>query len=93
MGYQLAALEGGFTEFHPEPVSGGAELVFLGDDGSFKTRPQGKLVHEEMKAEVIAMGAEMAAATFVAKINKRCSNCGVKSSCPIQTQGRSVMDK
>ncbi len=93
MGYQLAVLEGGFTEFHPEPVSGGAELVFLGDDGSFKTRPQGKLVHEEMKAEVIAMGAEMAAATFVAKINKRCSNCGVKSSCPIQTQGRSVMDK
>jgi superfamily I DNA/RNA helicase/RecB family exonuclease len=92
-GYQLAVLEGGFAAVHPAIDCAGAELVYLGGAGksaSIKTQPS--VNHEELKAEVIVAAQAMSGAIFTAEINKRCRNCGVKSSCPIQSHGRSVLE-
>ena len=45
-----------------------------------------------MKEEIMATAEAMAASTFKAVINKRCRTCAVKSLCPLQTQGRSVIE-
>ncbi|MEI6648991.1 MAG: ATP-dependent DNA helicase [Actinomycetes bacterium] len=93
MGYQLAVLEGGFSHVHPSVETGGAELVYLGGvSKGASTRTQSE-ANRELATEAVVTAAEgMSGATFIATINKRCSNCGVKSSCPIQSHGRSVIE-
>lgn len=92
-GYQLAVVEGGFTAVHPAIESAGAELVYLGGIGkSASIKTQHTVDREELKAEVIVAAQAMSGASFTAAINKRCRNCGVKSSCPIQSHGRSVLE-
>ena len=39
-----------------------------------------------------AMAEGMAAATFTARANKRCSTCPIASLCPLQSAGRSVIE-
>ncbi len=92
-GYQLAALEGGFVTDVGTSETAGAELVFLGGtSGSASVKTQLALDHEQLKTEVVAMAEGMSGSAFIATINKRCRTCGVKSSCPIQSQGKSVIE-
>ena len=78
--------------FAPLPL--GAELLFLGTGGnSASAKPQAVKDHETIKAEVIAAADAMSANEFTATVNDRCRMCAVKGLCPIQPQGRTVIDK
>ena len=93
-GYQLAVYEEAFTGDSPGTQSAGAELLFLGTDGkSASAKPQPVKDHETIKAEVIAAADAMSANEFTATVNDRCRMCAVKGLCPIQPQGRTVIDK
>jgi superfamily I DNA/RNA helicase len=93
-GYQLAVYEEAFKGESPGTESAGAELLFLGTDGkSASAKPQPVKEHEAIKAEVIAAADAMSANEFTATVNDRCRMCAVKGLCPIQPQGRSVIDK
>ena len=93
-GYQLAVYEQAFTGESPGEESAGAELLFLGTDGkSASAKPQTVKDHETIKAEVIAAADAMSANEFTATVNDRCRMCAVKGLCPIQPQGRTVIDK
>ena len=93
-GYQLAVYEEAFTGESPGNQSAGAELLFLGTDSkSAAAKPQTVKNHETIKAEVIAAADAMSANEFTATVNDRCRMCAVKGLCPIQPQGRTVIDK
>ena len=93
-GYQLAVYEEAFTGESPGTQSAGAELLFLGTDTkSASAKPQPVKDHETIKAEVIAAADAMSANEFTATVNDRCRMCAVKGLCPIQPQGRTVIDK
>jgi len=93
-GYQLAVYEEAFTGEPPGKLSAGAELLFLGTDTkSASAKPQSVKEHELIKAEVIAAADAMSANEFIATVNDRCRTCAVKGICPIQPQGRSVIDQ
>ena len=93
-GYQLAVYEEAFTGESPGNQSAGAELLFLGTDSkSAAAKPQTVKDHETIKAEVIAAADAMSANEFTATVNDRCRMCAVKGLCPIQPQGRTVIDK
>ena len=93
-GYQLAVYEEAFTGESPGTLSAGAELLFLGTDNkSASAKPQPVKEHEVIKAEVIAAADAMSANEFIATVNDRCRTCAVKGLCPIQPQGRSVIDQ
>jgi RecB family exonuclease len=93
-GYQLAVYEEAFTGEPPGKLSAGAELLFLGTDTkSASAKPQPVKEHELIKAEVIAAADAMSANEFIATVNDRCRTCAVKGICPIQPQGRSVIDQ
>ena len=93
-GYQLAVLENAFEEPLPSTQSSGAVLVFLGDKESTNAteRVQPPIDHAEIKAVVMESAEKMSAAQFTATINSRCRTCALKSSCPAQSQGRSVIE-
>jgi superfamily I DNA/RNA helicase/RecB family exonuclease len=92
-GYQLAIHEGGFSQIHPSTESAGAELVYLGTNSKKATiKNQPPMDPNFLKAEVQTAGIAMSGSSFIAQINKRCRTCGVISSCPIQSQGRSVIE-
>jgi superfamily I DNA/RNA helicase len=93
-GYQLAVYEEAFTGESPGTQSAGAELLFLGTDTkSASAKPQPVKDHEMIKAEVIAAADAMSANEFTATVNDRCRMCAVKGLCPIQPQGRTVIDR
>jgi RecB family exonuclease len=93
MAYQLAVMQGGFAELDESRVSGGAELLMLAEEKKIpKAKTQSVLPPEPIIEVVTAAGEGMGASTFSAKINKNCRTCGVKSLCPVQPQGRSVID-
>lgn len=97
-GYQLAVTEGGFTNLRidgePLPLSaGGAELIFLGGDAVNATiREQGVIDPAAVRADIEASAEAMAATSFTATINSRCRTCAVKALCPLQSEGRSVIE-
>ena len=89
--YQLAITEGAFTQ---STKSAGAELVYLGtesDEATKRTQPQIDIEAHKIKLNETAEG--MGAATFFATVNKRCKGCPVRSSCPVQNDGRTVVEK
>ena len=92
--YQLAVVENGFDPKLENNQVAGAELLFVGDQKgkSAAIRAQSEIDAEQVKSELIASAAGMSAATFTAKINDRCRTCSLKSSCPIQPQGRRVIE-
>lgn len=93
-GYQLAVYEEAFKDESPGTQSAGAELLFLGTDSkSAAAKPQPVKDHEVIKAEVIAAADGMSANEFTATVNDRCRMCAVKGLCPIQPQGRTVIDR
>ena len=92
-GYQLAVYEEAFSGDSPGIESAGAELLFLGTDSkSASAKPQPVKDHETIKAEVVAAADAMSSNEFTATVNDRCRMCAVKGLCPIQPQGRSVID-
>jgi RecB family exonuclease len=87
--YQVGIAEGGFTQ---GTVSAGAELVYLGTDAAGATiRSQHTIDVESTKIKLNEIADGMGAATFFATINKRCKGCPVRKSCPVQSDGRTVI--
>jgi superfamily I DNA/RNA helicase/RecB family exonuclease len=88
--YQLGVAEGGFAD---GTKSSGAELVYLGTSSAGATiRQQYAIDLEETKATIETIGEGMGAATFFATVNKRCKGCPVRKSCPVQSDGRAVIE-
>ena len=92
--YQLAVVENGFDPKLENNSVAGAELVFVGDHEakSAAVRSQVAIDAEQVKTDLLNSAAGMSAARFTAKINDRCRTCSLKSSCPIQPQGRRVIE-
>lgn len=87
--YQVGIAEGGFTQ---GTMSAGAELVYLGSDNKEAAkRPQHLVDIEAKKIQLNEIGEGMGAATFFATINKRCKGCPVRKSCPVQSDGMTVI--
>lgn len=87
--YQVGITEGGFTQ---GTMSAGAELVYLGSDNKEAAkRPQHLVDIEAKKIQLNEIGEGMGAATFFATINKRCKGCPVRKSCPVQSDGMTVI--
>ncbi|MBC7462712.1 MAG: ATP-dependent helicase [Actinobacteria bacterium] len=90
--YQLGIIEGGFSYLHPSTTSAGAELVFLGTSSKDATkRSQPPVDVESVRKEINEIAEGMGSGTFFATINKLCTHCAVRSSCPIQSDGQTVI--
>jgi superfamily I DNA/RNA helicase/RecB family exonuclease len=90
--YQLAILEGGFASNHSSTSSAGAELVYLGTSAKdYVTRTQPPIDADAVRQEIEEIAEGMGSNSFLAEINKRCGQCSVRSSCPLQTEGKSVI--
>ena len=91
--YQLAVIEGGFVEKHQSLTSAGAELVYLGaDTKDVSTRSQPSIDADEVRGAINEIAEGMSGSEFFATINKRCAQCDVRNACPIQSEGRTVME-
>ena len=89
--YQVGISEGGFTQ---GTTSAGAELVYLGTTSAGATlRPQHNIDIEATKEKLNEIADGMGAAHFFATINKRCKGCPVRKSCPVQNDGRTVIEQ
>jgi hypothetical protein len=77
----------------PEPLRpGGAELVYL-RSGRPKVLQQGRLTPEstaQWLGSIRDAAAQLASATAFAQENARCERCPVRTSCPLQNEGRQV---
>ena len=91
--YQLAVVNNAFKNKLEHQEVSGAELIFIGDAKAkeAKSRPQAKVDEKAVTSELLKISEQMSSNTFIAKINDRCRSCAVKSSCPIQPQGRGVI--
>jgi ATP-dependent exoDNAse (exonuclease V) beta subunit len=91
--YQLAVALDGFEKKLTTTSSSGAELVYLAKDSvKVTTRQQYKIDEIEVKAKIEKIAEGMGAESFQARINTMCENCVVKACCPIQSQGRTVIE-
>jgi superfamily I DNA/RNA helicase/RecB family exonuclease len=92
--YQLAVVNDGFKNKLDHQEVSGAELIFVGDFKAKEAKPrqQEKIDSKAVTDELIQISAGMSDKTFTATINERCRSCAVKSCCPIQPQGRSVIN-
>lgn len=94
--YQLAVEQGGFADLGLEH-SGGAMLVQVGKAGvGAKPREQRQLPLADADdpgwaSELVAeVSAGMAGSAFDAMVNKHCTICPVRTSCPLQDEGRQM---
>ena len=91
--YQLAVIEGGFQDKHESRISAGAELVYLGSTTiEATTRRQPPVDADEVRGHIREIAEGMSGSEFLATINKRCNQCDVRNACPIQSEGRAVME-
>jgi RecB family exonuclease len=91
--YQLAVALDGFEKKLSGSTSTGAELVYLAKDSvKVTTRQQFIIDQVEVKAKIEEIAEGMGAATFQARINEMCERCVVKAACPIQSEGRAVIE-
>jgi RecB family exonuclease len=91
--YQLAILEGGFDRVSKLTESAGAGLLFVGNDAkSASEREQPPVNHDEISKSVSDAAEGMGADRFTATLNKNCRTCSVKLICPLQADGRSVIE-
>jgi len=91
--YQLGVVAGGFEKLPPDAQSMGAGLLFLKKDTDVNaTIDQPPIDASTVIEEIKTVAEGMAASTFTAVINKRCRMCAIKSLCPLQAEGRSVID-
>jgi superfamily I DNA/RNA helicase/RecB family exonuclease len=91
--YQLGIVEGGFGDLPTGATSSGAGLLYLAKETiKNETLDQGPVEAETFK-EAVALSAEgMAGSTFTAIINDRCRSCKLKALCPLQSEGRSLLE-
>ncbi|MBA8811645.1 superfamily I DNA/RNA helicase/RecB family exonuclease [Promicromonospora sukumoe] len=95
--YQLAVEEGAL-DLPEGTVSKGASLVYVGTETvSASVRNQPALAPDaegnSWARETVEGAADtMAAAKFAAKNNDLCEMCGVRRSCPLQPEGRKVVE-
>jgi RecB family exonuclease len=93
--YQLAVELGGFTEVNPSQVPGGAMLVQLASTGD-AVQAQEALADNDNPAwareTVTAVAAVLRGASFRATLGPDCRHCGVRMSCPLQPEGRGVVE-
>lgn len=94
--YQLAVESGAFSELGPEVHSVGAQLVFVGDGARGATRRTQEALEtgeDSWARTLVTEAAEtMAGARFRAVENSMCAACGVRRACPVQNEGRHVVD-
>jgi len=91
--YQLGVVAGGFSDLPEGATSSGAGLLFLKKETrKIATIDQPSIDAPTVIAEVEAAAEGMAAATFNAVINKQCRMCAIRALCPLQAEGRSVID-
>ena len=92
--YQLAVVNDGFKNKLEHQEVAGAELIFVGDlkGKEAKGRPQDKVNEKVVSQEISDIAVKMSDKNFVAVINDRCRSCAVKTSCPIQPAGKSVIE-
>ena len=91
--YQLGLLAGGFANIPAGSDIDGAGLLFVKKTTkSIETIDQAPIDPDVIEAEVRQAADEMSAATFNAIINKRCNTCQVRALCPLQGEGRSVIE-
>jgi len=92
--YQLAVVNDGFKNKLEHQEVSGAELIFVGDlkGKEAKGRPQDKVNEKVVSQEISEIAVKMSDKNFVAIINDRCRSCAVKTSCPIQPAGKSVIE-
>ena len=91
--YQLAVALDGFEKKLTTTSPSGAELVYLAKDSvKVTTRQQYKIDEVEVKAKIEEIAEGMGAESFQARFNSMCENCVVKACCPIQSQGRTVIE-
>lgn len=94
--YQVAVDHGALDEVLGHPVhSAGARLVHLGTTTqSFGEQTQPALVRDEdpdwAHDLVRAAGSGMAGSSFPATVSTACRHCPVRSSCPLQPEGRQL---
>jgi RecB family exonuclease len=93
--YQLAVEHGGFAELGLRE-SGGAELVQVGGGGGKGGAVQAQPALSEgddpswARDMVLDVAEGMAGSAFRAVDNKYCARCPVRTSCPVQDDGRQV---
>jgi len=86
-------IEGGFRDKHDSRKCAGAELVYLGSTTiEATTRRQPPVDADDIRAQVSEIAEGMSGTEFLATINKRCNQCDVRNACPIQSEGRTVME-
>lgn len=91
--YQFGVVAGGFPDLPADAHSDGAGLLFLkSKTGKNETVDQPPIIQEAVAQEIQEAAQGMAAATFQAVINKRCNICSVRDLCPLQSEGRSVIE-
>ena len=95
--YQLAVQQGAL-DLPDGTVSKGASLVYVGTETvSASVRNQPGLIADPdgnswARDTVEGAADTMAAARFAAKNNDLCEMCGVRRSCPLQPEGRKVVE-
>jgi RecB family exonuclease len=91
--YQLAVVNDGFKNKLEHQEVDGAQLIFVGDHKGkeAKPRPQDPVDAKAVSDQIEEIAIKMSDKSFVAIINDRCRSCAVKSSCPIQPAGKSVI--
>ena len=91
--YQLGVVAGGFAGIPEGAEVDGAGLLFLkSKTGKNETVNQSAIDAELVATDIQEAAEGMAAATFNAVINKRCGTCSTKALCPLQSEGRSVIE-
>ncbi len=94
--YQLAVESGGFAELGLHE-SGGAELVQVGKGGGKAGAVQAQPALADSgdpgwaRAMVLEVAEGMAGSAFRAVDNRYCTMCPVRTSCPVQDDGRPVV--
>jgi RecB family exonuclease len=93
--YQLAVESGAFTD-QGVTASGGAELLQVGKGAGAKPVAQAQAPLAESddpgwaRAMVLEVAEGMAGSAFRAVENRYCAMCPVRTSCPVQDEGRQV---
>jgi ATP-dependent exoDNAse (exonuclease V) beta subunit len=90
--YQLGIIMGGFGEKISGDQTSGSHLVFLAHETKeVATRVRPVIDADEVRQQLTIIGQGMSASTFTATVNEMCPRCVVRSSCPVQPSGQSVI--
>ena len=90
--YQLALNAGLLDQYFDErPEVAGAELVYPASGKSAATRNQAPIDIDQTTQRLVAVATGMASSAFDAVVNDQCAKCPAQTSCPVRTNGRTVL--